>query len=204
MKHYILLYMALFALIGVSCQKKRSQVCEIAIDVSKDANDSISVFCYEPDYNRSRIIFTGRVDNGHLLLADNDNTGVPHVAYFVCGDDSVAHYFVLEPGSVKINIEKDIIRIEGSRSNYELFSFRRHINAIDSERLRLQENYLKDVCDSVLTQSAEEIAFKRDSVLSDSIQRLLVMRIGRGDAVARILKEQYSTRRSSDSWNKIE
>lgn len=203
MKNFSLIYIAVFVLVGVSCQQKRSHVCEISIDVLQDAKDSLSVFCYEPDYNRSRIIYTGKIRDGHLLLTDNDNTGVSRVAYFLCGDDSVPHYFILEPGRVDIVVEKERIRIKGVRSNYDLFSFRSVIKRIDDERQRVKDSYLKDMCDSVLTETAEIAAFTRDSVLADSVQHLLVKRIGRGDAVSRIIKEQYSTRLTSASWEMI-
>lgn len=203
MKPFFLIYIAVFVLVGVSCQQKRSHVCEISIDVSQDAEDSLSVYCYEPDYNRSRIIFTGKIVDGHLLLSDNNNTGVSRVAYFLCGEDTVAHYFVLEPGRVDIAIEKERIRIQGSRSNYDLFCFRNSIKRIDYERKRIKDSYLKDVRDSVLNEAVEMAAFTRDSVLADSVQHLLVKRIGRGDAVSRIIKEQYSSRLTQASWEKI-
>ena len=37
MKPFSLIYIAVFVLVGVSCQQKRSHVCEISIDVSQDA-----------------------------------------------------------------------------------------------------------------------------------------------------------------------
>ncbi len=202
MKH-LWIYILLLASVVSSCDKRRVYPCEISISVSKDAPcDSLSVYCYESDYNRTRLLYNGVVKDS-LKLMEYTNTMVPDVAYFCIGSDTVCHYFVLEPGRVDIQLLKDWVLITSGGTNRHLFEFRKKIRSIDKQRELIDSLYRKHAGDSTLTFAQEQRWFKRDSVMSDSLQRLFKAFVNRGDAAAAIVREQYAKRLSLATWKDV-
>ncbi|MGM9802587.1 MAG: hypothetical protein ACI308_00260 [Muribaculaceae bacterium] len=204
MKHNILFVILAMVLVLTACDRKKSYPCQITFHLAADAkSDSISVFCYESDYNRSRTVFQGRIQDESLTLLENCNAPISRAAYFKCGDDTVSHHFVIERGSVNVWIKKDVVLIEGTHSNAALFNFKKTIRRIQADKVKIANDYLAVVADSTLTQQLERKYFYKDSVLSDSLQQVLVDFFNRGDAAARIAQQSYSPLLSKDSWNKL-
>lgn len=192
------------ALVFVSCDKRRSFPCEITISKSAEASiDSISLYCYETDYHRSREIYMGKVASDTVRLVENSNLKMPRVAYFRLGTDSVCHFFVIEPGKVDLRIDKNLLVMTGGGSNRRLFELRSGIRAIDRSRAMIDSLYVKHAGDSTLTSKMENVYFKKDSVLADSVQTLLVRILKNGDATSIIAKELYSKRLTLKSWKEL-
>lgn len=191
--------------VSVSCDKRRCFPCEITISKSADAEmDSVSLYCYESDYHRSREIFTGKVGSDTISIVENSNLKMPRVAYFRLGKDSVCHYFVIEPGKVDVRICKNMLVVTGGGSNRRLFELSNAVRSIDRSRGVIDSLYMKHAADSTLTGKMERRFFKSDSVLADSAQRLLVQFVRNDDAASMIAKELYSKRFARKSWNEME
>ena len=60
-------------------------------------------------------------------------------------------------------------------------------------RIATWQEYLKMAADSSLKRDDEVLMVRQDSLLNDSLQRLTVERINRGDAVSRIIRERYAS-----------
>jgi hypothetical protein len=58
-------------------------------------------------------------------------------------------------------------------------------------RVATWQEYLNMAADSSLKRDDELRMVRQDSVLNDSLQRITVDRINRGDAVGRIVRERY-------------
>ncbi|MBQ1583913.1 MAG: hypothetical protein II078_02500, partial [Muribaculaceae bacterium] len=65
-------------------------------------------------------------------------------------------------------------------------------NGIMDARIATWQEYLKMSADSSLKRDDEVLMVRQDSLLNDSLQRLTVERINRGDAVGRIIRERYA------------
>ena len=66
------------------------------------------------------------------------------------------------------------------------------------ERLATWQEYLNSASDKTLKREDEVRLVARDSVLNDSLQRITVDRINRGDAVGRIIRERYGNQLDQD------
>lgn len=188
-----------------SCDKPKSFPCEITICRTADATfDSISVYCYESDYMRSREVYLGKLQGDTTRISENCNLKESRVGFFKLDNDSTPHYFVIEPGKLKVDLSKKNIIIEGSDDNRRLFALRRRVNDILQAKQHVQAEYLKSISDSTLTAADERAWFVRDSILSDSLQKSLVRFIMRQDAAAKIALEQYAPLLRESSWEEIE
>ena len=203
-------YKALFAailamLMLVSCDKPKSFPCDITICRSADAEcDSISVYCFETDYMKLREVYLGRLNVDTTRISENCNLKESRVGLFKLGHDTIPHYFVIEPGKVKVILSKDKVVIEGSGGNRSLFLFRQQIGRILGEKNAVMAKYQKSISDSTLSAADERSCYESDSILSDSLQKCLVRFLIKDDAAAKIALEQYAPLLRESSWEEIE
>ena len=145
---------------------------------NKVSHDSATLLVLEDAYGQLRMCGTARGDNGTFTFTGQ--TDQPKVALIRWDNDSTEpFYFVLEQGDTRITIKPDSWHITGSPQNSEYLHY---IN---------QQEYLKMAADSSLRRDDEVRMVRQDSLLNDSLQRITVERINRGDAVSRIIKERY-------------
>ena len=200
-----ILGIALACTMMASCDKPKSFPCEITIYRSADAGfDSISVYCYESDYMRSREVFLGKLNADTTRISENCNLKESRVGFFKLDNDSIAHYFVIEPGKLMVKLYKDNIILEGSASNRKLIMFRHKVNAILQAKDKIRDEYQKSISDSTLTAANEREWYVSDSILSDSLQKSLVEFMVINDAAAKIAREQYAPLLRESSWSEIE
>ncbi len=202
--HIILVALSLSASF-VSCDKPKSFPCNIWVTKSADAfSDSLSVYCFERDYLKVRLVYEGRVIGDTLHIAENCNEMVPRVGFFKVGNDSAAHYFVIEPGELGINITKQNVVMQGYKSNRKLIELRSLVERIQDAKMRNRADYMKMVEDSTLTADFEKSCFAKDSILTDSLQNTIVNGCSFNDAVRMIVKEQYANVLKPENMSKIE
>lgn len=204
--NYKALFFAVLAMFMlVSCDKPKSFPCDITICRSTDADyDSISVYCFETDYMKLREVYLGKINVDTTRISENCNLKESRVGLFKLDSDTMPHYFVIEPGKVKVNLSKDKVVIEGSGSNRALFMFRQSIGKILRVKNSIMAEYHKRIADSTLTITEERSCYARDSILSDSLQRCLVRFLSKDDAAAKIALEQYAPLLRESSWREIE
>ena len=61
-----------------------------------------------------------------------------------------------------------------------------------NKRVATWQSYLKAAGDASLTREEELRMVRQDSLLNDTLQRMTVERINRGDAVGRIIRERFA------------
>ena len=155
------------------------------------SHDSATLLVLEEEYGRLRVCgsqrstdgtfsFTGQTDHpkAALIRWDNDSTQQPF-------------YFVLEPGHTSITIRPGAWDITGSPQNSAYLHYINLRNGIMDARIATWQEYLNMSADSSLKRDDEVRMVRQDSLLSDSLQRLTVDHINRGDAVGRIIRERY-------------
>jgi len=153
--------------------------------------DSATLLVLEENYNKLRVCGTSLAQGETFTFSGQ--TDVPKVALIRWDEDSTRpFYFVLEPGDTRITIKPGSWSIGGSRLNKEYQHFANRRNAIMNARAATWQEYLKMAADSSLKRDDELRLVRQDSLLNDSLQRITVERINRGDAVGRIIRERYA------------
>ena len=61
-----------------------------------------------------------------------------------------------------------------------------------NRRVATWQEYLKAAANASLTREEELRMVRQDSLLNDTLQRITVERINRGDAVGRIIRERFA------------
>lgn len=157
---------------------------------NKVSHDSATLLVLEDAYGQLRMCGTTRGDNGTFTFTGQ--TDQPKVALIRWDNDSTEpFYFVLEQGDTRITIKPDSWLITGSPQNSEYLHYINQRNGIMDSRVATWQEYLKMATDSSLRRDDEVRMVRQDSLLNDSLQRITVERINRGDAVGRIIKERY-------------
>ena len=157
---------------------------------NKVNHDSATLLVLEDAYGQLRMCGTARGDNGTFTFTGQ--TDQPKVALIRWDNDSTQpFYFVLEQGDTRITIKPDSWHITGSPQNSEYLHYINQRNGIMDSRVATWQEYLKMAADSSLRRDDEMRMVRQDSLLNDSLQRITVERINRGDAVGRIIKERY-------------
>ena len=134
---------------------------------------------------------TARVKNGKFTFTGQ--TDKPKAALIRWDNDTVEpFYFVLENGDINVSLSSGKWDITGSPLNSAYLHYINQRNGIMDARIATWQEYLKMSADSSLKHDDEVLMVRQDSLLNDSLQRLTVERINRGDAVGRIIRERYA------------
>ena len=153
-------------------------------------HDSATLLVLEEGYNKLRPCGTvGKTGNSFVFTGQTD---APRVAIVRWDNDSTKpFYFVLESGVTHISVAPTSWSVTGSKQSTEYLRYVNQRNAIMNLRVATWQEYLKMAADSSLKSDDELRMVRQDSVLNDSLQRITVDRINRGDAVGRIVRERY-------------
>ena len=154
-------------------------------------HDSATLLVLEESYNKLRVCgvdksanntftFKGQIDGPKVALIRWDN------------DSTQPFHFVLEQGNINIVIKADSWNASGSKQNNDYQRFVNQRNSIMNTRVATWQEYLKAAADKSLTREDELRMVRQDSLLNDSLQRMTVERINKGDAVGRIIRERFA------------
>jgi len=155
-------------------------------------HDSATLLVYEQDYDKLRVCATAHAasDGGFTF---EGQTSEPHVALIRWDNDSLnPFYFILEPGLTTINITSHSWDISGGALNARYQHYANQRNEIMNQRVATWQQYLKMAADKTLKRDDEQRLVQQDSLLNDSLQRITVDHINRGDAVGRIIRERFA------------
>jgi len=157
---------------------------------NKARHDSATLLVLEDAYGQLRVCGTAHCDDGTFTFTGQ--TDKPKVALIRWDNDTVQpFYFVLESGQTDITLQSGSWNITGSPMNSEYLHYINQRNGIMDSRVATWQEYLNMAADSSLKRDDEMRMVRQDSLLNDSLQRITVERINRGDAVGRIIKERY-------------
>ena len=144
-----------------------------------------------------------RIDYKVTCIVDNKSDR-PKVALIRWDNDSTSpFYFVLEGGNTRITINSGSWNITGSPQNAAYIRYIKQRNAITDARVATWQEYLSMSADSTLRHEDELLMVRQDSLLNDSLQRITVERINRGDAVARIIRERYGSQLDQEHMRQL-
>lgn len=164
--------------------------------------DSATLMVLEEDYHKLRVCGTAVSSDGTFTFTGQ--TDAPKVALIRWDNDSTKPFhFVLEPGNTTITIKPDSWDIGGSALNIEYQRFVNQRNGIMNARVATWQEYLKMAADSTLKRDDERRMVRQDSLLNDSLQRITVDRINRGDAVGHIIRERFGNQLDQEHKRQI-
>ena len=202
---YIIMCLAGVALLGCDSHVKNDGAFEVKVTLRHVhmGCDSATLVVVDDDYNMLRVLggaklkdstftFTGHTPTARLAYVDFDTDSIPY-----------QFYFILEPTRVKIDIEARQWTINGGKGNHDYQSFLNQHARIRAQRDSLWLKYTSMGTDSTLTWDAERTALHTDSLLQDSLQRITIERINRGDLVSRLIKQRLLPTLTRESLDKI-
>ena len=138
-------------------------------------------------------VTTRRNGKHFVILSPTGQTDKPKAALIRWDNDTVEpFYFVLESGDINVSLSSGKWDITGSPQNSAYLHYINQRNGIMDARIATWQEYLNMSADSSLKRDDEVLMVRQDSLLNDSLQRLTVERINRGDAVGRIIRERYA------------
>ena len=187
-------------------QRQASELKEYTVTCTLDSkieHDSATLLVLEEDYNKLRVCetaiaqnhvftFKGQIDRPRVALIRWDN------------DTTTPFHFVLEAGHIDLHIDKGSWRVSGSPENIDYQHFIHQRNDIMNARVAIWQDYLKTATDGSLKQEDEKRMVRQDSLLNDSLQRITVGRINRGDAVGRIIRERFASQLDQEHLRQLQ
>ena len=175
------------------CDNSRSHGLDYRVTCTVDSklrHDSATLLVLEEDYGQLRVCGASRANGGKFTFTGQ--TDKPKVALIRWDNDSTnPFYFVLEGGRTDITIRPGAWDIKGSVQNSAYLHYINQRNGIMDSRVATWQEYLNMAADSSLKRDDEQRMVRQDSLLNDSLQRITVQRINRGDAVGRIIRQRY-------------
>lgn len=194
MKKNIITVGMVLALMLCGCDNRGHSGLDYRVNVTldnKQHHDSATLLVLEEEYNQLRVCGTSQAKDGTFTFTGQTNK--PKAALIRWDNDSVEpFYFVLEGGNINVTIASDSWNITGSPQNSAYLHYINQRNGIMNARIATWQEYLKMAADSSLKRDDEVLMVRQDSLLNDSLQRLTVERINRGDAVSRIIRERFA------------
>lgn len=168
-------------------------VCHIDAALRKD---SATLYVTDPVYDCVRLCATAqRVNEKFTFVGQTSGSAIAMLKF---DNDSIPFYFVLEPGMTDIDIKADRWRVTGDSRHTKAYALSvRHIRAIEAERKATWQRYCKLAADTALHLADEQALAKRDSVLRDSLQRVIVASINKGDLASQIIELRFAAQLDS-------
>ncbi|MCI5980234.1 MAG: DUF4369 domain-containing protein [Muribaculaceae bacterium] len=161
----------------------------VAIEVDSLKCDSVSLVVVEPAYNALRSLGHRRLKNGKASFKGQIDS--PRIAMLKLNRASKPFYFILEPCTTSITIDRQRIIVWGGKVNHEYFSHVRRrgrlIALVDSVRA----SYARSLADSTLTPGREAWLLKRNDRLNNSLQAMTLHLVKRTDVVGALYRDQY-------------
>lgn len=158
---------------------------------AKVQHDSATLLVLEDEYGKLRVCGSARAQDGTFTF--KGQTSGSKVALLRWDNDTIhPFHFVLEPGNIRLTIQAGTWSVAGSDINADYLHFINERNRILNKRVSTWQEYLKAAAASSLTREKELRMVQQDSLLHDSLQRITVDRINRGDAVSRIIRERFA------------
>lgn len=193
MKKNIITVGLALALMLSGCDNRSHSGLDYRVNIvlnNKQHHDSATLLVLEDEYNQLRVCGTARAVNGTFTFTGQ--TDKPKAALIRWDNDSIdPFYLVLESGEITVTINPDSWDITGSAQNSAYLHFINERNGIMNARVATWQEYLNMSADSSLKRDDEMLMVRQDSLLNDSLQRITVECINRGDAVSRIVRERY-------------
>ena len=186
------LFVALLTAVLPSCSNGSSEM-DYNVTITLDNqmhHDSATLLVLEENYDKLRLCGTvGKTNDSFVFTGQVD---APRVGIIRWDNDSIKpFYFVLESGVTHISVSPDSWSATGSPLNTEYLRYVNQRNAIMDLRVATWQEYLKMAADSSLKRDDERRMVRQDSLLNDSLKRITIERINRGDVVGRIIRERY-------------
>lgn len=163
--------------------------CKISPELG---TDSVSLMLVMADYNSVHHVATVSRDIASQAFVFEGNVETPTIAYLKFSNDTTPMFFVVEPGVTQIDITPTTLIINGGDANHDYITYLKVRAALVAERQKLHQEYLSHVAaDSTIEVGLERQYFSRDSALTDSLERITVDAINRGDLTSTIIFERY-------------
>lgn len=167
--------------------------------------DSVTMMVLEDSYCRVRHVSTVGLDTAIGAFIIEGQVEQPCVAFLKFGNDSTPLYFVLEHGETLVEVGSRGVVVSGGDLNHEYFSYLKDRTSLERARRALLTQYRRLAApDSIVNIEQERELVVADSVLCDSLERMTVRMINRGDAVSRIVFERYVNTLSRNNLMKID
>lgn len=200
MKKMILSLGALLAIMGMTGCDKHSRGLDYRVVCTLEntqRHDSATLLVLENAYGQLRVCGSDR--NTGDTFTFTGQTDQPKVALIRWDNDTVEpFYFVLESGDTHITIKRGSWTITGSAENSRYLHYINQRNGIMNARAATWQEYLNMAADSSLKHDDEQRMVRQDSLLNDSLQRITVEQINRGDAVGHIIRERFGKQLDQD------
>lgn len=164
---------------------------ECSIDKSL-RTDSVALFLLEDAYNRVYHASTVGLDSASGAFVFEGQVEQPCVAFLKFSNDSTPFYFVLEHGESHIAIGTNGVVFTGGNLNHEYFDYLKTRGSIMATRKALHSQYLQLAApDSIVNIEQERQFAQQDSLLADSLDRVTLAMINRGNQASRIVLERF-------------
>lgn len=188
-----LIVLLLFLAIITACGGRDDTYYRVECNVASELGvDSVSLMLVKEDYGSVYNAGKVGVDNTLKVFVFEGQIEEPCVAYLKFDNDTTQMLFVLEPGLTQMTIGAKGMTISGGDANREYMAYLKSRNALLAEKRKLQEDYLRNVApDSTISVDVEKQFLTRDSLLTDSMERITVDAINRGSLASRIILDRY-------------
>ena len=148
--------------------KQYNYVLSLNVSAERHA-DSAQIFLADTLYNKTILLHTAT----KFPARYESQTYKPQIGFVRLSGDTVPYFFIIEPGKIDIRIEKDYMSIHGGELNDHYFYLLRLIQTIKRHQDENRAEYLKMAADSTLTADHERRLFSTDSLLTDSLTRII-------------------------------
>lgn len=191
----IIILLLVHALVALgSCHRNRlAPSCGYTVEVQLAPSlrhDSVSLFVVNDSYGSLQRGGATALHHGRAVFIGQ--TAGAHVAFLRLDSLKNPFYFILEPGTTNINIDLRKWSIKGGRENARYTWVLNERKRLIDERTRNREAYMKAIADTTLTLRRERQAVLRDSLIADSLRRLMTRCMTGDDPVSRIIRERFS------------
>lgn len=163
--------------------------------------DSVELLVYEPEYNSLRMLNSGQLKKGTLVLTGQICQSL--VALIKIGKSEPLP-FILEKCETDINISKERAIVWGGIENHayieqctRIYNFERQIKNIELE-------YKRRIADSTLNKNSEGRLLRKHNALVNAMHKTISNAIKSNDNASLLIKEKFINKLDSTSFTSLQ
>lgn len=161
----------------------------VMVDVRQPGSDSVALYVLEPDYGQLRCLGKSRLLKGSARFSGQIDA--PRIAILRLNKVRSPFLFILEPCLTEVKYSRAQVVIRGGVMNHEYFQICKSRASLLSLSDSIRARYMRQLADSSLDRHREWALLRRDSLIADSVQRMLLGALQRRDVVGRLVADRY-------------
>lgn len=196
----VLQFLLLFLLFISNQACTSTSAYNVVVDVIDNKADSISLYVYEPDYVKIRLLNVQKINRKGDVVSFTGQIEQPKLGILKISNDTIPYYFILDSEFTDLAVGSNkMLFKDGSVENKGILKLYDEVDRLKCNKAKIADMYSLAIKDSTLTAALESKYLKEFREVNDSLQFILTRAIKSDKLSSYIIARRFGNMINSDS-----